>query len=73
MSTFLKAKLKISDNKTNIDKYRVAANVIILYQNHFSNNHHSKIHDDKAIILCQNSSCLKWTYGLFYHNYKIAT
>ena len=28
MSTFIKAKLKKSDNLTNIDKYGVAANVI---------------------------------------------
>ncbi len=27
MSTFIKAKFKISDNQTNIDKYRLAANI----------------------------------------------
>ncbi len=27
MTTFIKVKLKKSDNKTNIDKYRVAANI----------------------------------------------
>ncbi len=27
MTTFIKGKLKKSDNKTNIDKYRVAANI----------------------------------------------
>ncbi len=27
MTTFIKAKLKKSDNQTNLDKYRVAANI----------------------------------------------
>ena len=29
MTTFIKAKLKNSDDQTNIDKYRVAENIII--------------------------------------------
>ncbi len=35
MTTFIKAKLKNSDDQPNSDKYRVAANItfIILYQN----------------------------------------
>ncbi len=36
MTTFIKVKLKKSDNQTIIDKYRVAANITkyhILYQN----------------------------------------
>ena len=35
LKTFIKAKLKKSDDQTNIDKYRVAANIteFISYQN----------------------------------------
>ena len=38
MTTFIKTKLKKSDDQTSIDKYRVAANIIdiILYQNQSS-------------------------------------
>ena len=36
----------------------------IKYQNRFSLEYNSKIHDD---------SCLKWTQGLFCRNYQVAT
>ncbi len=52
MATFKKAKFKKSDDQTNIDKYKEAAN-ITEYQ---INLPFSKIYD-KAIILC--TSCMK--------------
>ena len=55
--TFTKAKLKNSDDQTNIDRYRVAANITeyhIILKLIFPKNHHSKIHDDKAIISYKN-------------------
>ena len=57
MTTFIKTKFKISDDQTNIDKYRLSV----------------KITDYYIISKCQKSSCLKWTYGLFGHNYRVAT
>ncbi len=33
MTTFIKTKFKISDDQTNIDKYRLAANIYTVYQN----------------------------------------
>ena len=51
MTTFIKTKLKKSDDQTNIDKYRVAANNTEYHiSNHTNNNHHSIIHDDMAIM-----------------------
>ena len=50
MRTFIKAKFNISDDQTNIDKYRLAADFteyLIISKLTF---HHYKIHDDKAII-----------------------
>ncbi len=35
-------------------------------------NHHSRIHNDNAIISYKKSTCLKGTYGLFGHNYRVA-
>ncbi len=52
MTTFIKTKFKKSDDRTNIDKYRIAANYRILY--YIKTNHYSKIHKDKAIISCKN-------------------
>ena len=51
MTICMKANLKKSDDQTNINKYRVDAN----------------------ITKCQKSTCLKWTYGLFGYNYRVAT
>ena len=48
MTTFIKAKLKKSDDQKNIDKFRVAANI---KKNVFPKNHHSKILYDNAIII----------------------
>ncbi len=48
MSSFIKAKLKKSDDQT-----KVAAN-ITEYHIYLSKNHHSKIHNDKAIISEKN-------------------
>ena len=54
MSTFIKAKLKKSDDQTKIEKYRLAANITEYYIVSKSNiiNQHSKIHDNKRIISC---------------------
>ena len=46
---FIIAKLTISDDKTNINNFTK-------YQNSSSKIHHSKIHDDKAIITHENAS-----------------
>ena len=54
MTTLITAKLKKTDDQTNIDKYRVAANIreqVSYYiKINFPQNHHSKVHADKAII-----------------------
>ena len=54
MTTFIKAKLKIQNDKTNIDKYRVATNIteyhIIQY---------SKMHDDTLFTFYLVSGNLK--------------
>ena len=57
MTTFIKVKLKKSDDQTNKDKYTVATNVtkyptkyIII---NLPKNDHFKICGDKAIILCK--------------------
>ncbi len=42
-----------SDDQTNSDKVRVAAN-IIEYHIIIPKHHHFSIHDDEAIILCKN-------------------
>ncbi len=44
MTTFMKTKFKKSDYQTNIDKYRLAANIY----------HYSQIHEDNAIFSCKN-------------------
>ncbi len=49
-----KRKAKKSDYHTNIDKYRVAANITEYHiKINLPDNHHSKIHDIKAIISCK--------------------
>ncbi len=52
MTSFIKAKLKKSDDQTNIDKYRIAANITEYYIIKISlpKNLHSIIPEDKAII-----------------------
>ena len=35
MTTFIKTKLKISDDQTNIDKYRLAANITLYHRESF--------------------------------------
>ena len=58
MTTFIKAKLKKSDDQTKIDKYCVAAkyNRISYYiKIDPPKNHHFKIHDDKSFILSKMS------------------
>ncbi len=56
MTTSKKVKLKKSDDHTNIDKYRVAANITECYMiSKLKQN--SKIHDVKAIISLQ--ICMK--------------
>ena len=52
MTTFMKMKFKISDDQTNIDKYRLAANITEYYTKiNLPQNHFSKIQEYKAIIL----------------------
>ena len=48
MTTFIKVKLKKSDDWTNIDKYRVPAN-IIEYHINILKNRRSKLRDDQSI------------------------
>ncbi len=52
MTTFIKTKFEISDDQTNIDKYRLAANITEYHikSKLISTNHYHKIYDDKAII-----------------------
>ncbi len=42
MTTFIKMKFKLSDDQTNIDKFRLAANIIEYhrYQNYLTTNHY---------------------------------
>ncbi len=50
MTIYIKSKLQKSDDQTNIDKYRVANIKKYDIKYNLPKNHHSKIHDDKAII-----------------------
>ncbi len=51
MTTFIKTKLKISDDQTNIIKYRLATNIRIYHiKINLTKNHYSKTYDNKAII-----------------------
>ena len=52
MTTFIKTKFKISEDQTNIDIYRVAANItkISCIKFNLPQNQYFKIHEDKAII-----------------------
>ena len=50
MTTFINAKLKKPDYKTNIDKYRV---FIISYHIEINLFYHFKIHKDKVFISCK--------------------
>ena len=57
MTTFIKAKFKKSDDQTNIDKYRVAANITEYHIQKYvkvnlTKNHPFKIFDDEAIFSC---------------------
>ncbi len=52
LRTFIKAKFKKSDDQTNIDKYRVAANITDIKIN-LPRNHQSKI------LIMSKSTCLK--------------
>ena len=46
MTTFIKAKLKKSDDQTNKELLQISQNIKI----NLPKNYHSKIHDDRAII-----------------------
>ena len=62
MKIFPKAKLKKSDNETNIDKYRVAANITeyhLYIKISLPKSHHSKI-------------MFKWKDGRFGQSYRVA-
>ncbi len=57
MTSFIKAKLKKSDDQTNMlinIEWLKKLNNIIIYQNQSSKNYHSKIHDKEVIISCEN-------------------
>ncbi len=56
MITFIKVKLKKSNDKTNIDKLRVAANIILFYNKfNLPKKYHFKfLMIDKVIISCKN-------------------
>ena len=59
MTTFIKTKFKKSDDQMKIDEYRVAANII---EYHFISKlifPRIIIYEDKAIISCKKSICLK--------------
>ena len=62
MTTFMKTKFKISEDKTNIDKYRLAVNI-------------TEYHIISKLILQRmpKSSCLRWTYGRPGIDYKVAS
>ena len=63
MTTFTKAKLKKSDDHTNIDKYRVAATITEYYiKLNLPENHHSKNHVKANISWnnVKNQHVLKW-------------
>ena len=51
MTPFIKAKFKISDDQTNIDKYRVAAKIT---EYHIISILFFQVYDDKSIISCKN-------------------
>ena len=81
MTTLITAKLKKTDDQTNIDKYRVAANITEYYI--ISKSIILRIIIPKFMMIrqsfhvknvckCQKSTCLKWTYGLFGHRYEVA-
>ena len=57
MTTFIKTKLKKTDDQTYIDKCRAAANITEYHDKYIKinlpQNHYSKIHEDKAIISCK--------------------
>ena len=75
MITFTKAKLKKSDDQTNIDKYRVSANITeypIISKLIFLKIIIPKIMIIRQLLheknVCKNvkkSICLKWTYGFY--------
>ena len=56
MTTFIKTKIKRSDDQTTIEKYKVAANItdITFIKINLSQNHQSKIHEEQANISCKN-------------------
>ncbi len=59
MTTFIKTKFKISDDQTNIDKYRLAPNITefhIMLKFILQRIIIPKIYDDKLIILCKKFS-----------------
>ena len=55
MTTFIKTKFKISEDYTNIDKYRLAANIteyqVISKLSLQRINYYSKMYDGKAIFM----------------------
>ena len=63
-------KSEVQDEQTNTDKYSCKYYRISQYiKINLPQTHYSKIHKEKAIISCKN---VKWTYGLFGHNYRVA-
>ena len=54
MATFIKTKFRVSDDQTNIDKYRLAANFTAYHiKVNLTKNHYSKNFDDKLHVKCK--------------------
>ena len=59
----MKMKFKISVDQTNIDKYRLAANITYYIKIKLVKNFYSKIYDDKAFISCTNFTVERNKFG----------
>ncbi len=70
MTTSIKAKLKKSDDQTNIVKYRIAVNITEYHiKINILKNHHSKIHEKDNYFLYKIQVNVK--NQLFGHNYRV--
>ncbi len=54
MTTFTKAKLKKSDDQTNIEQLQIFRILYHIKINLYTKNHYFKTHDDMAFISCKN-------------------
>ena len=84
ITTFIKKKFKKSDDQTNIEKYRVVANITEYHMMIISKLIFLRITIPKLVKIRQsfhvkdvwsnvkNQHVFKWTLGLFCHNYQVA-